>query len=30
MRAKQITEDISIEAKRMETDHEVQMARAEL
>jgi regulator of sirC expression with transglutaminase-like and TPR domain len=30
MRAKQILEDIGVEAKRMETDHEVQMARAEL
>lgn len=30
MRAKHILEDISTEAKRMETDHEVQMARAEL
>jgi len=30
MRARQILENISVEAQRMETDHEVQMARAEL
>lgn len=30
MRAKQILENISVEAQRMESDHEVQMARAQL
>lgn len=30
MRAKQILENISVEAQRMETDHEVQMARSDL
>jgi hypothetical protein len=30
MRAKQILENLSVEAQRMETDHEVQMARSDL
>jgi len=30
MKAKQITEDLSMDAKHMETDHEVQMARSDL
>lgn len=30
MKAKQITENIGVEAQRMETDHEVQMARSDL